>query len=52
MDDLRQRVAKGDYPVDPERIAGAMIKKIRLMQVARARLLADARGQARFERAR
>jgi hypothetical protein len=38
MDDLRQRVARGDYSVDSNRVARSLIDKMRLIQAARRRI--------------
>ena len=38
MDELRQRVAKGDYAVDARRVADSLVSKIRLIHLARRRL--------------
>ncbi|HEX6116034.1 MAG TPA: hypothetical protein VFY99_02970 [Solirubrobacterales bacterium] len=35
MDDLRQRLARGDYSVDPQRVAGSLVTKMKLIQIAR-----------------
>ncbi len=38
VDELRQRVARGDYSVDSQRVAGSLVTKMRLLQLARKRL--------------
>ena len=38
MDDLRQRVARGDYAVDANRVADSLVAKMKLIQVARRRI--------------
>jgi hypothetical protein len=38
VDDLRQRLARGDYAVDPHRVAGSLVEKMRLIRAARRRL--------------
>ena len=38
MDELKQRLSKGAYEVDPQRVADSMVSKIRLIQLARRRL--------------
>jgi len=41
VDDLRQRLARGDYTVDPQRVAGSLVEKIRLIRMARRRIEAQ-----------
>lgn len=38
MDELRQRVTRGDYAVDPQRIADSLVLKMRLIQMGRRQL--------------
>jgi hypothetical protein len=38
MDDLRQRVARGEYSVDPNRVADSLVDKIKLIRAARRRI--------------
>jgi hypothetical protein len=38
VDDLRQRVARGEYSVDPNRVAGSLVDKMKLIQAARRRI--------------
>ena len=38
MDELKQRVSKGDYVVDPQRVAHSLVSKIRLIRLGRLRL--------------
>jgi hypothetical protein len=38
MDDLRQRVARGDYSVDSNRVARSLVDKMKLIQAARRRI--------------
>jgi hypothetical protein len=47
VDELRQRVAQGQYAVDAERIADSLISKIRLIRLGR-RQLEGARTRRRF----
>ena len=48
VDELKQRLSKGAYEVDPQRVADSMVSKIRLIQLARRRL--GAGGQDRVRR--
>jgi hypothetical protein len=47
VDDLRQRVARGDYSVDPNRVADSLVAKMKLIQVARRRIGAPTARQQR-----
>lgn len=38
MDELRQRIARGDYSVDSSRVAGSLVVKMRLIKLARRRI--------------
>jgi len=38
MDDLRQRVARGDYSVDASRVAGSLVTKMRLIKIGRRQI--------------
>jgi hypothetical protein len=38
VDDLRQRVSRGDYSVDPSRVAHSLVEKMKLIQVGRRRI--------------
>ncbi|MGI8460131.1 MAG: hypothetical protein ACR2OC_00640 [Solirubrobacterales bacterium] len=51
MDELRQRVARGDYSVDSDRVAGSLVAKMRLIRLARQRLGAPQQRHERRDRA-
>lgn len=38
MDELKQRLSKGAYEVDSQRVADSLVSKIRLIRLARRRL--------------
>ena len=38
VDDLRQRLARGDYAVDSQRVAGSLVEKMRLIRAARRQI--------------
>jgi hypothetical protein len=38
VNELRQRVARGDYSVDAHRVAGSLVEKMKLIQAARRRI--------------
>ena len=38
MNDLRQRVARGEYSVDSNRVAGSLVDKMKLIKAARRRI--------------
>ncbi len=47
VDDLRQRWRAGDYAVDPQRVAGSLVAKMRLIRAARRRIEAPPPKQPR-----
>jgi hypothetical protein len=47
LDDLRQRLARGEYAVDPQRVAGSLVEKMKLIQVARRRIASPPARQQR-----
>ena len=38
MDDLRQRLARGEYAVDSQRVAGSLVDKMKLIRAARRQI--------------
>jgi hypothetical protein len=38
VDELRQRVARGEYAVDTQRVADSLVTKMKLVQIAKRRL--------------
>ena len=38
MDDLRARLARGEYAVDSQRVAGSLVEKMKLIKAGRRRI--------------
>ena len=38
VDDLRARLARGDYSVDAQRVAGSLVDKMKLIKAARRQI--------------
>jgi hypothetical protein len=38
VDELKQRVARGDYAVDAQRVADSLVTKMRLIQLGRRQI--------------